>query len=74
MPDMLGLSQGTIHLTFLLLDLVNGSFQDRGRIPLAALACLLIAAKHEEEAKNVPTLSQLDYSTGKVFTPEIISR
>jgi len=74
MEDMLDLSQRTIHLALLLLDLVNIQFLDRGRVPLAAIACLLISSKHEEEEKNVPSLSQLDWTTGQVFSPALISK
>lgn len=74
MGDILDLSQFTIHLALLLLDQVNGYFVDRSRIPLAALACLLIAAKHEETLENIPSVSQLDWSTGQVYSPVLIKK
>jgi len=62
-----------VHLTVDLLDSVHADFAPE-RLPLAAVACVLISSKHEETEERVPTLGELDRATGGRYSSEIIKK
>lgn len=64
-------THSAIGFVDMLLDMVP---VDKSRIQLVAIACILIAAKIEEQDGNVPRVQSLLICSGNVFSKELVLR
>lgn len=63
----------TIHAAMGFVDMVLDLLPvDKSRLQLLAVACILIAAKIEEQEENIPRITTLNYHCGNVYPKQIM--
>jgi len=63
----------TTHMAVNYLDRILGQTTvHKTRLQLVSLACILVAAKHEEEPDCVPTIDKLNGYTNFAYSPELV--
>lgn len=63
------LSPVAIHCAVRHMDRLLGQTDvPKGRLQLVAMACILVAAKHEEAEENIPTMGELNECSNNSFT------